>query len=68
MPTITEKDAASRFFSSSLLTPGAYAYRRGPGQQYLKTTLTGVLSNLCSQSNLILEINPLKVLHTRCFL
>lgn len=35
--------------------------RRGPGQQYLKTTLTGVLSNLCSQSNLILEINPLKV-------
>jgi Ras GTPase-activating-like protein IQGAP2/3 len=21
--------------------------RRGPGQQYLKTTLTGVLSNLC---------------------
>lgn len=35
--------------------------RRGPGQQYLKATLTGVLTNLCSQPNLILEINPLKV-------
>lgn len=35
--------------------------RRGPGQSYLKTTLSGVLSDLCSQPDLVLEINPLKV-------
>lgn len=35
--------------------------RRGPGQAYLKQTLTGVLSDLCKQSDLVLEINPLKV-------
>eukprot|EP00005_Dracoamoeba_jomungandri_P012884 CAMPEP_0174270946 /NCGR_PEP_ID=MMETSP0439-20130205/46340_1 /TAXON_ID=0 /ORGANISM="Stereomyxa ramosa, Strain Chinc5" /LENGTH=694 /DNA_ID=CAMNT_0015360643 /DNA_START=127 /DNA_END=2208 /DNA_ORIENTATION=+ len=35
--------------------------RRGPGQAYLKSTLTGVLSKICTQSDLVLEINPLKV-------
>lgn len=35
--------------------------RRGPGQVYLKNTLTGVLSNLCNQPDLVLEVNPLKV-------
>ncbi|KAL6058637.1 Ras GTPase-activating protein [Balamuthia mandrillaris] len=35
--------------------------RRGPGQVYLKETLTGVLSDLCNQGDLVLEVNPLKV-------
>lgn len=35
--------------------------RRGPGQQYLKATLTDVLTRITSNPDLILEINPLKV-------
>jgi len=35
--------------------------RRSAGQHYLKSTLTSVLSIITAQSNLILEINPLKV-------
>jgi len=35
--------------------------RRSPGQHYLKSTLTSVLKDITSQTNLVLEINPLKV-------
>eukprot|EP01097_Dermamoeba_algensis_P008941 TRINITY_DN6153_c0_g1_i1.p1 TRINITY_DN6153_c0_g1~~TRINITY_DN6153_c0_g1_i1.p1 ORF type:complete len:704 (-),score=149.43 TRINITY_DN6153_c0_g1_i1:172-2247(-) len=38
--------------------------RRGPGQQYLKQVLSGILGNICSQNDLILEINPVKVYET----
>jgi len=36
--------------------------RRGPGQQYLKAMLTGVISEIVSDPELNLEINPSKVL------
>lgn len=35
--------------------------RRGPGQQYLKLTLSSVLNGITNQPDLSLEINPLKV-------
>eukprot|EP01101_Sappina_pedata_P000648 TRINITY_DN10846_c0_g1_i1.p1 TRINITY_DN10846_c0_g1~~TRINITY_DN10846_c0_g1_i1.p1 ORF type:complete len:756 (+),score=287.52 TRINITY_DN10846_c0_g1_i1:30-2297(+) len=38
--------------------------RRGPGQQYLKLTLTPVLQQITSHPDLILEVNPLKVYET----
>mmetsp|Transcript_21623 Transcript_21623/g.30230 ORF Transcript_21623/g.30230 Transcript_21623/m.30230 type:complete len:756 (-) Transcript_21623:71-2338(-) len=38
--------------------------RRGPGQAYLKTTLTHVLTSLVEDKDLLLEINPLKVYET----
>jgi Ras GTPase-activating-like protein IQGAP2/3 len=38
--------------------------RRGPGQSYLKTALTTVLTKITSDSDVCLEINPLKVYET----
>jgi len=35
--------------------------RRGPGQQYLKSTLTSVLQEVTADPNMNLEINPIKV-------
>eukprot|EP01117_Protostelium_nocturnum_P007271 TRINITY_DN25_c0_g1_i1.p1 TRINITY_DN25_c0_g1~~TRINITY_DN25_c0_g1_i1.p1 ORF type:complete len:454 (-),score=173.99 TRINITY_DN25_c0_g1_i1:1447-2808(-) len=35
--------------------------RRGPGQSYLKTTLTSILNELLADDKLVLEINPVKV-------
>lgn len=35
--------------------------RRSPGQHYLKATLTDVLKGITSRTDLVLEINPLKV-------
>jgi hypothetical protein len=37
--------------------------RRGPGQQYLKLALEEPLNELLSQQELLLEINPVKVLY-----
>ncbi len=36
-------------------------YRRGPGQAYLKSTLSGVLLSVVEDKDLLLEINPSKV-------
>lgn len=36
--------------------------RRGPGQQYLKSTLASLLGEIASEAALNLEINPVKVL------
>lgn len=39
-----------------------YCYsRRGPGQEYLKSTLGALIGNVVDQDKLVLEINPLKV-------
>ncbi|KAJ7384205.1 hypothetical protein OS493_022833 [Desmophyllum pertusum] len=35
--------------------------RRGPGQEYLKSTLEALIRNVVDQDKLVLEINPLKV-------
>ncbi|KAL9964585.1 hypothetical protein ACROYT_G028242 [Oculina patagonica] len=35
--------------------------RRGPGQEYLKSTLGALIANVADQDKLVLEINPLKV-------
>lgn len=35
--------------------------RRGPGQEYLKSTLGALISHVVEQDKLVLEINPLKV-------
>lgn len=35
--------------------------RRSPGQQYLKATLTNILQSIVSDSEMALEINPIKV-------
>eukprot|EP01087_Luapelamoeba_hula_P013930 TRINITY_DN4018_c0_g1_i1.p1 TRINITY_DN4018_c0_g1~~TRINITY_DN4018_c0_g1_i1.p1 ORF type:complete len:787 (-),score=140.16 TRINITY_DN4018_c0_g1_i1:88-2448(-) len=48
--------------SNTTLTRMMTTYtRRGPGQAYLKNTLTNVLTNLFEKEDLVLEINPLKV-------
>lgn len=38
--------------------------RRGPGQQYLKQTLTNVLKYVTEQKDMCMEINPVKVYET----
>eukprot|EP01118_Nematostelium_gracile_P001607 TRINITY_DN11670_c0_g1_i1.p1 TRINITY_DN11670_c0_g1~~TRINITY_DN11670_c0_g1_i1.p1 ORF type:complete len:753 (-),score=217.16 TRINITY_DN11670_c0_g1_i1:66-2324(-) len=38
--------------------------RRGPGQHYLKQTLTGVLTDVVNETETCLEINPSKVYET----
>lgn len=35
--------------------------RRGPGQEYLKATLEGPIQELCNETDLDLEVNPMKV-------
>jgi Ras GTPase-activating-like protein IQGAP2/3 len=56
------KSASNLLRANSALTRMMTTYtRRGPGQQYLKKTLTAVLTEITSQSDLILEVNPLKV-------
>lgn len=44
-------------FGNSKLIP----CRRGPGQQYLKQTLTDVLKYLTEHKDMCMEINPTKV-------
>lgn len=36
-------------------------FRRGPGQEYLKATLEAPIQELCNDTDLDLEINPMKV-------
>mmetsp|Transcript_17716 Transcript_17716/g.53103 ORF Transcript_17716/g.53103 Transcript_17716/m.53103 type:complete len:779 (+) Transcript_17716:136-2472(+) len=56
------KSVSNLLRANSALTRMMTTYtRRGPGQQYLKKTLTTVLTEITSQSDLILEVNPLKV-------
>ncbi|KAH3767777.1 RasGTPase-activating protein [Pelomyxa schiedti] len=48
--------------SNTALTRMLNTYtRRGPGQQYLKVTLTSILAKTVADPNLNLEINPAKV-------
>lgn len=45
-----------------------YCYRRGPGQEYLKSTLGPCIGHVVDQDRLVLEINPLKVRKFHSFL
>lgn len=59
------KSIGSLLRANTALTRMMTTYtRRGPGQQYLKNTLTSVLKEITSQPDLILEINPSKVYET----
>ena len=59
------KTIANLLRANTALTRMMTTYtRRGPGQQYLKQVLTGVLTQLTSAQDLVLEINPLKVYET----
>mmetsp|Transcript_6380 Transcript_6380/g.18071 ORF Transcript_6380/g.18071 Transcript_6380/m.18071 type:complete len:759 (+) Transcript_6380:76-2352(+) len=56
------KSTSNLLRSNTALTRMMTTYtRRGPGQQYLKATLTSVLTRITSNPDLVLEINPLKV-------
>mmetsp|Transcript_40504 Transcript_40504/g.101927 ORF Transcript_40504/g.101927 Transcript_40504/m.101927 type:complete len:781 (-) Transcript_40504:174-2516(-) len=56
------KGIANLLRANTALTRMMTTYtRRGPGQLYLKATLTEILGNITSQPDLVLEINPLKV-------